>query len=153
MKLRALITISMLAASVAAVAAAPAAPKSPIQVKHAWIRWLPANLPAAGYAVLRNDSGTSVRLTGASSPAYGSVTLHRSLVMQGRDKMVPISHLTIPAHGSVKLAPGGYHLMLTHATRSIKPGATVKITLKFSNQAALQTSFSVLPANSSGPTD
>jgi copper(I)-binding protein len=67
--------------------------------------------------------------------------------------MVPISHLTIPAHGSVKLAPGGYHLMLMHAKHPIKPGDKVPVVLKFTGSAKLQVEFPVLPANSSGPTD
>ena len=52
-----------------AAAAAPAGAK----VEHAWIRWLPASLPSAGYAVIVNDSDATVRLTGARSVDYGTV--------------------------------------------------------------------------------
>ena len=39
-----------------------------IQVTDAWIRWLPANLPAGGYAKVTNDTDKEIKLVGASSP-------------------------------------------------------------------------------------
>jgi hypothetical protein len=33
----------------------------PVSVSNAWIRWLPADLPAAGYATLRNVSDARLR--------------------------------------------------------------------------------------------
>lgn len=134
----------------AATVAAPAPPA--VHVEHAWIRWLPANLPAAGYAVIANDSDATLRLTGASSPDYAKVSLHHSRLAQGDSTMEMVRSLDIPAHASVKLAPGGYHLMLMHATHPIKPGDKVPMTLTFASGATLHVVFSVLPANSSGPT-
>ena len=58
-----------------------------------------------------------------------------------------------PRANSVKLAPGDYHLMLTHPTRALKPGDTVPVTLHFAGGGELQVNFSVLPANSTGPAD
>lgn len=147
MTLRGLLAASLLAASTTALAAAPPG----VHVEHAWIRWLPANLPAAGYAVLVNAGAGPVNLVGASSPAYASVTLHHSRLAQGDSTMVAVQQISVPAHGSVKLAPGGYHLMLMHATRAVKPGDTVPMTLRFAGGGVLRADFSVLPANSSGP--
>ena len=151
MKFRVLIGAAMLALSATALAAAPAS--LPVQVEHAWIRWLPAKLPAAGYAVISNEGDDTLRLTGASSPDYGMVMLHHSRLAQGDSTMEMVDHLDIPAHGSVKLAPGGYHLMLSHATHPVKPGDHVKMTLEFAGGAKLQADFPVLPANASGPED
>ena len=136
-----------LAASSPAMAATPTG----VRVEHAWIRWLPAKLPAAGYAVIANDSDATVRLASVSSADYGMVMLHHSRLAQGDSTMEDVDHLDIPAHGSVTLAPGGYHLMLMHATHAIKPGDTVPMTLHFAGGATLQVDFSVLPANASGP--
>lgn len=147
---------SVLAAGVFAIGiAAIAAPSPPagVRVEHAWIRWLPANLPAAGYAVIANDSDAVVRLTGASSPDYRMVMLHHSRLAQGDSTMEPVAYLDIPAHGKVTLAPGGYHLMLSHATRAIQPGDKLPITLEFAGGTTLQADFSVLPANAAGPAD
>ncbi|HVX03785.1 MAG TPA: copper chaperone PCu(A)C [Rhodanobacteraceae bacterium] len=133
-----------------AVSAAPAAPAN-IRVEHAWIRWLPANLPAAGYATIINDGDGVQRLAGASSADYGSAMLHHSRLAQGDSTMEMIDHLDIPAHGSVKLAPGGYHLMLMHPKHPVKPGDKVPVTLRFADGTTLQVDFSVRPANASGP--
>lgn len=136
----------LLAVSVAAMSATPS-----VHVEQAWIRWLPANLPAAGYATIVNDTDGVQRLVAASSPAYGSVMLHRSRLAQGDSTMEMVDHLDVPAHGSVKLAPGGYHLMLSHATHPVKPGDKVPMRLRFADGSVLQVDFSVLPANAVGP--
>lgn len=151
MKFHTVIGAAMLALSTTALAAAPASPDA--QVEHAWIRWLPAKLPAAGYAVIRNVGDGTLRLTGASSPDYGMVMLHHSRLAHGDSTMEMVDHLDIPAHGSVEFAPGGYHLMLSQPTHAIKPGDHVKVTFEFADGAKLQTDFSVRPANASRPGD
>ena len=140
-------------ASLIATMAANAAPSTPanVRVEHAWIRWLPANLPAAGYATIVNDGDGVQRLTGVSSADYGSVMLHRSRLAQGDSTMEMVDHLDIPAHGSVKLAPGGYHLMLMHARHPVKPGDKVPVDLHFADGSTFQVDFSVRAANATGP--
>lgn len=149
--LRALACAGLIAGCGAALAAT--ATTSTLRVEHAWIRWLPANLPSAGYATLVNNGDRTLRLAGASSPDYGSVMLHRSRLAEGDSTMEMVDHLDVPAHGSVKLAPGGYHLMLSHARHPIKPGDKVPMTLRFADGSVLQVDFSVLPANAAGPAD
>lgn len=151
MTLRGVLAAVLCAFSFAAAAAAPS-PEG-VRVEHAWIRWLPAQLPSAGYAVIVNDSDATVRLTGARSTDYGTVMLHRSMLANSDSRMEMVDQLDIPAHGSVKLAPGGYHLMLSVPKRGIKPGDHVEMTLEFAGGAELQTDFSVRPANASGPAD
>ncbi|MGH8212774.1 MAG: copper chaperone PCu(A)C, partial [Rhodanobacteraceae bacterium] len=87
-------------AALAFCAAAAAAPAPSLKAEHGWVRWLPANLPAAGYATIVNDGDGVQRLTGASSPDYGSVMLHRSRLAEGDSTMEMVEHLDIPAHGS-----------------------------------------------------
>lgn len=149
--MRSLLAAALFAFSIAAAAAAPT--PTGVRVEHAWIRWLPANLPSAGYAVIVNDSDTPLRLTGVRSADYGMVMLHRSLLADNDSRMEMVPSLEIPAHASVTLAPGGYHLMLSRATRTLKPGDKVPMTFEFAGGAELQADFSVLPANASGPAD
>jgi copper(I)-binding protein len=120
---------------------------SPITVEHGWVRWLPANLPAAGYAVIRNDGAKPAKLIGADSADYGMAMLHRSMQKNGKDSMEMVDALTIPAHGEVKLAPGGYHLMLMNAKHPIKPGDAVHVTLHFADGETVQATWPVRPAN------
>lgn len=149
MKLRNMLGAALLAMIACAATAAPA--PSALRVEHAWIRWLPAELPAAAYAVIENAGAVSARLTGASSPDYGMVMLHRSQSVNGVEKMSMVSGMEIPAHGNAALAPGGYHLMLTKPKHPIKPGDTVHLTLHFAGGGSIQVDFPVRPANASGP--
>jgi copper(I)-binding protein len=150
--LRTLLVCTLLAIGAAALAAPPASPEG-VRVEHAWIRWLPANLPAAGYAEIVNDSNATVSVTSARSADYGMVMLHRSRLADSDSRMEKVDRLDIPAHASVTLAPGGYHLMLMHAQQVIKPGDKVPVILHFASGKTLQVDFPVLPANASGPSD
>lgn len=149
---RACVATALLGLVVCATAhAAPAPAKPTLQIEHAWIRWLPADLPAAAYAVIVNHGDANARLIGADSPDYDMVMLHRSRLDQGSSLMRAVADMDIPAHGQAALAPGGFHLMLSAARHAIKPGDTVKINLHFAGGAVLQADFPVRPANASGP--
>ncbi|MCC8394953.1 copper chaperone PCu(A)C [Paraburkholderia sp. MMS20-SJTR3] len=123
--------------------AAYAADAHAISVKDAWVRWLPNNLPAAGYATLVNAGDKPVDLVDVSSDDYGDVMLHQTVSNGSTQKMVMVDKLTVPAHGQVAIAPGGYHLMLEDAKHKVAPGDTVHLTLKFSDGATLSTPFAV----------
>lgn len=151
MKLATLAAVALLAIANAAVAAAPA--PVGVKVEHAWIRWLPANLPNAGYVEIVNDGATASSLVGVSTPDYADATLMQSHLAEDDSSMVAVTHIDVPAHGSARLTPGGYHIMLAHATKPIKPGDTVPMTLHFADGSRLQADFPVLPASASGPAD
>jgi len=139
MKLVQFVCGALLAASIApATAAAPNA-----TVSDAWIRALPANLPSGGYFTLHNNGNAPLKLTGASSTACGMLMLHKSENMGGMAHMDDISDIDVPANGTLKFAPGGYHLMCMDATPAIKPGHTVDVTLQFSGGATLTAKFTV----------
>ena len=114
-----------------------------VHVSDAWIRALPANLPAAGYFTLHNISGKEVSLTAAKTPDCGMLMLHRSTQSGGMGSMQDVTSVAVPAGGTVKFAPGGYHLMCMDPAPAIKPGATVSVTLSFSDGSKSQTSFAV----------
>jgi copper(I)-binding protein len=52
--------------------------------------------------------------------------------------------LAIPAHGDVKLTPGGYHLMLTGLKHPLVKGETAKVTLTFERAGAVTVDFAVV---------
>ncbi|MEX3811911.1 copper chaperone PCu(A)C [Paraburkholderia sp. BR13439] len=123
--------------------AAHAADAHAISIKDAWVRWLPNNLPAAGYATLVNASDKPIDLVDVSSDDYGDAMLHQTVSNGSTQKMVMVDKLTVPAHGQVAITPGGYHLMLEDAKHKVAPGDTVHLTLKFSDGETLRAPFAV----------
>lgn len=114
-----------------------------IQVSDAWMRALPAKLPAAGYFTLHNTGAKEVALTGASSGACGMLMLHKSTEHGGMGSMEDVQSVTVPAGGTIKFAPGGYHLMCMDPTPAVKPGAKVAVELSFADGARLSADFAV----------
>jgi copper(I)-binding protein len=118
-----------------------------IAISKGWIRWLPSDLPAAGYLRIDNRGDKPINLLRASSPDYKSVMIHRSMNTDGMSHMEMLDHLRIPAHGTVDISPGSYHLMLSHALHPIAPGAKVPLSLQFSDGSVVHTQLIVRPAN------
>ncbi len=123
-----------------------ALPAASLRVEDAWVRWLPVGLPMGGYMTLRNTGMTPLRLTGARSASYGMVMLHQTVSEGGMDRMLHVDAVTIPAGGTLRFAPGGYHLMLMHGAAAVKPGTTVQIELLIAGHAPLQVPFQVRSA-------
>lgn|SRR5690348_7893294 len=116
-----------------------------LMITDAWIRAMPGHLPAAGYFTIRNGGRDPVSLSGASSPACGMLMLHRSSSDNGMSSMSDVESIAIPAGGTMRFAPGGYHLMCMDP-KPLMHGARVPITLQFSNGRTLATTFLVKDA-------
>lgn len=118
-----------------------------VKAHGAWIRLLPANLPAGGFVTLQNDGDQAVTLRSANSVAYGSVMLHKSSTEGGMGRMEMVDSLTVPAHGKAELSPGGYHLMMMNAPKPVAVGDKVVVTLVFGDGSSSDVGFVVRPAN------
>jgi copper(I)-binding protein len=57
--------------------------------------------------------------------------------------MLPLARLVIPAHATLQFEHLGYHLMLMRATRPIKPGERVTLTLRFADTPPMPVVFEV----------
>lgn len=142
---RAALTAALFSAGLLfAAPAAQAGGTTPVvTASNAWVRWLPNGLPAAGYVTLKNGSDKNVDLTEASSPDYDMVMLHQTVSNGSTQQMVMVDKATVPAHGTLAIAPGGYHFMLEQAKHAIKVGDTVHMTLDFSDGSKLDVPFTV----------
>jgi copper(I)-binding protein len=101
-----------------------------LQVSDPWIREAPPGATVlAGYLTLTNTTSTPLVIEAVSSPAFEAVEIHRSQVVDGVAHMQPVSELTVPATGSISLAPGGYHLMLLRPVRALTEGDNVTLLL------------------------
>ncbi len=49
----------------------------------------------------------------------------------------------MPAGGTLKFAPGGYHLMCMEPSAQIKPGGKTKVALTFAGGASVTADFAV----------
>jgi hypothetical protein len=144
-KLRVLLR-AFLACGLVAIPAAPlldavAAPPLGITVSKAWMRYLLPNIPAGGYMVLQNSGTGDAVLTGAASTACGMLMLHQSQDTSGMAMMMDTPAVTVPAHGSVEFAPGGYHLMCMQPVMKI--GTTAAVTLNFQDGSSLAVTMPV----------
>lgn len=112
----------------AAMLAMPAC-AADIKIENAWVR-----APAPGQAVVGGfmdiTSPVEARLVAAQSPVAAVTELHEMGMKQGVMTMRAVSHIALPAGRTVKLAPGGLHLMLIDLKKPLKPGDKVPLTLK-----------------------
>lgn len=142
--------LTLLLGVVCSVAAATSTAPT-ISASGAWIRLLPADLPAAGYVTLHNATDRSRRLVRVTTDAFAGAMLHESVREGGSQSMHAVDGVDIPAHGNAELAPGGYHLMLMHAAAPLRIGQTVVLMLHFDDGSELPVAFEVRPANAEGP--
>ena len=118
-----------------------AASAAPFEVTDAWFRSLPGKLPAAGYFTARNNSNREVAITGARTDACGMLMIHQSQNKGGMSGMDMATRVAVPAGGTIKFAPGGYHLMCEDAKMRI--GARVPVLVNLSDGTAVAVAFTV----------
>ena len=134
---------ALAAVSLALLAAAPA-PDAVLRAGR--LRVLLPQLPAAGYFELDNHGASPLILTGAASPGCGSLMLHRSESSGGTERMEMVAQVSVPPGGTLRFAPGGYHLMCMGVAASLRPGGSAPVTLRFAGGAALTADFAVVGA-------
>lgn len=122
---------------------------SPVRVEDAWVRWLPAGVPAAGYLTLINDGDTPVALVAAESADFRDVSIHRSFEHAGAVRMEQVQEISVGPHSRLDFAARGYHLMLMNPVTPIDRQAQVSINLRFRDGSSLPVRFQVRKA--SGP--
>jgi periplasmic copper chaperone A len=135
------------AALLAAFTGMAAAAQPFASVGHARIRWLPSDLPLAGYFDLTNAAPHPLTLMGASSTAFQNVMMHQTVHSGGEARMLPVQSVTISPGQTLHFAPDGYHLMLMHRTAPLSVGDHVAILLKFSDGRLLKVPFAVKGAD------
>jgi copper(I)-binding protein len=130
------------------VAAPALGTTTPVSITGTWSR--PASTTAVVYATLHNAGSIDDRLIGAASFAASSVGLHQSYTtkMAGMPMdrsmvgMRTISSIVVPAHGVVKLQPGGFHLMLD-LRHPIRAGDTILVRWHFAHAGWIATKVAV----------
>jgi copper(I)-binding protein len=123
-----------------------------LTIEKPWARATPKGADVgAGYLEIRNAGATPDRLMGGSAD-FAGVEIHEMKTAGAVMTMREVKDgVEIPAHGSVKLAPSGYHLMFTGLKRPLVKGETVKATLTFQRAGAVSVEFPVQGIGAAGP--
>jgi copper(I)-binding protein len=122
-----------------------------LTLQHPWTR-ATAGKVGAGYTIIANSGKTADQLVSASSPAVDKVEIHTMTMDGGVMKMRPLPDgIAIPAGGTAKLAPGGYHLMLLGLKAPLVEGKLVPLTLNFAKAGPVKVQLKVEAADASEP--
>jgi copper(I)-binding protein len=122
-------------------------------ITQAWSRATPGGAKTgSGYLTIEKGSASD-RLIGGSADVAGKVEVHEMAMNNRVMTMRPLDKgLTIEPGKTVKLAPGGYHLMLSDLKSPLKKGDKLPITLEFEKASKVQVSFDVQGVGAQGPT-
>jgi periplasmic copper chaperone A len=122
-----------------------------IVIEKPWARATPKGAEVGGaYLTIENKGATPDRLTGGSAD-FATVEIHEMKSENGVMEMREVAGgLNIPAHGTVALAPSGYHVMFAHLAHPLTKGDTVKATLNFEHAGPVEVEFKVLGVGAAG---
>ena len=145
------LALALALAGAAAPALAQEFKAGDITIDKAWARATPKGADVgAGYLVVHNNGATPDTLTGGSSD-FATVEIHEMKTEGGHMTMAEMKNgLNIPAHGTVRLAPGGYHVMFTHLTKPLTKGEKVQATLTFAHAGPVTVEFPVQGVGAAG---
>ena len=122
-------------------------------ITQVWSRATPGGAKiAGGYLTIENKGAAPDRLISGSGDFAGKVEIHEMamnngvMTMRSLDKGLPIE----PGK-TVKLAPGGYHLMLMDLKSPLKQGDKVPVTLEFEKAGKVKLAFDVQGVGAKGP--
>lgn len=109
-----------------------------LTVEEARVRAVPpGSTTTAAFMELTNPGETDLALVGGSSPLAGSLELHNHVMVDGVMQMRQVETIPVPAGETVRLAPGGWHLMLFELARIPVEGESVELTLTLDNGETL----------------
>ena len=124
-------------------------------ITQAWTRATPNGAKiGGGYVTIENKGTAPDRLVGGAGDIAGKVEIHEMAMDNGVMKMRPIDKgLTIEPGKTVKLAPGGNHLMLQELKGPFKQGDKVPVTLEFEKAGKVAVSLDVQGVGAQAPGD
>jgi len=150
-------TLAGLAAIFALVLVGPASAEDvkagDLVITQAWTRATPNGAKiGGGYLTIENKGTTPDRLVTGTGDIAGRMEIHEMAMDNGVMKMRPLDKgLAIEPGKTVKLAPGGYHLMLMDLKGPLKQGDKVPLTLEFEKAGKVNLSLDVQGVGAQGP--
>ena len=118
---------------------------SEIQVEGAWVRAALAEGNTAAYMEITNRGRGEVTLIRVESELAPMIQIHETRIENDVASMQQLEDgLVIPAGDTIKLAPGGVHVMLMNLPDAVEEDTRAEITLVFDNGATIVVDAPVL---------
>ncbi|MCA1410218.1 copper chaperone PCu(A)C [Bradyrhizobium sp. NBAIM20] len=151
------IKLSLLAAAMllgtSAAVAADDVKTGDLVISQAWSRATPGGAKVAGgYLTIENKGSAADRLVSVSADIAGKAEIHEMAMDNGVMKMRALDKgLAIEPGKTVKLAPGGNHLMLQELKGPFKQGDKVPVTLQFEKAGKITVALDVQGVGAQAP--
>jgi iron complex outermembrane recepter protein len=101
-------------------------------VGHPWSRPTMPGMPmGVAYFTVTNNGAKADALLRATTPAAASVEMHETRIEDGVARMRPLTEIEIAPGATIKVQPGGIHLMLVDLKQPLVRGTRVPLTLEF----------------------
>jgi periplasmic copper chaperone A len=151
--IRRFLGIALLIAPFAAPANAEEIKAGDLVISQGWSRATPGGAKiGGGYLTIENKGTTPDRLIHSSGDFAGKIEVHEMAMKNGVMTMRPVDNgLTIEPGKTVKLAPGGFHLMMFDLKSPLKQGDKVPVTLEFEKAGKVTLSLDVEGIGAQGP--
>ncbi|MBV8876955.1 MAG: copper chaperone PCu(A)C [Gammaproteobacteria bacterium] len=126
MRVAALLAVSLvtLGSAMPALGSPPA-----LTAQDAWIRATPGVDVAAAYVTLHNSGTQPVVVSGVRAADAEAAMIHETTIVNGQSAMRAHETLRIAPGETVRLAPGGLHIMLQGLKRALSAGDEVPLVL------------------------
>lgn len=144
---------ALLAGIVATSARAEDVKAGDLVITQAWTRATPGGAKVGGgFLTIENKGSAADKLIGASADGAGKVEVHEMATTDGIMKMRPVEGgLAIEPGKTVKLAPGGYHLMMMDLKSPLKQGDKLPLTLQFEKAGKVAVTLDVQGVGAPAP--
>jgi hypothetical protein len=125
----------------------------PLAIGHPHARpTAPGQPTGGGYLTVTNRGTAPDRLVGASAPSVAqAVEVHEMRLEGNVMRMREIGTLELPPGKTVKLEPGGLHLMIMGLKGPLAAGQHVPLTLTFEKAGRIEVDMTVDAASSAAP--
>ena len=103
-----------------------------IEVKDPWGRTSPPAAANGAFYMTLDNNGEADTLIAATTDACGTVELHTTVMADGVMRMQMVEGgISIPSNGSVRLEPGGLHVMCIDKQIDFVAGEKLTLTLDY----------------------
>ncbi len=117
-----------------------------LSVERAYLVMPIGDTPAALYFTAHNRGTTTDSVVAVEVPGAGAASLHEHQHDQatGNMRMMPAAAYEVPAGGTVRLAPGGAHVMIEKPSRAYTRGERFRLLVRFAHGGVVTTELSVI---------